>query len=229
MKLNEIEHIYFDLDHTLWDFDKNSALAFEQMFTKRKLPLKIEDFLEVYVPVNYKYWELYRDNLVSKEDLRFGRLKDSFDLLKIEASTQTINELSVEYIDFLPVNNHLLEGSLEILNYLKPKYKLHIITNGFEEVQHKKLTNSGISEFFSTVTTSEEAGVKKPHAHIFDTALKKAMTSPSRSLMIGDNLEADVKGARDFGMSTIYFDYYKKRAEVGEIQIQTLNELRDYL
>ncbi|HSP12469.1 MAG TPA: YjjG family noncanonical pyrimidine nucleotidase [Salegentibacter sp.] len=229
MKLNEIEHIYFDLDHTLWDFDKNSALAFEQMFTKRKLSLRIEDFLEVYVPVNYKYWELYRDNLVSKEDLRFGRLKDSFDLLKIEASTQTINELSIEYIEFLPVNNHLLEGSLEILNYLKPKYKLHIITNGFEEVQHKKLTNSGISDFFSTVTTSEEAGVKKPHAHIFDTALKKANTLPSKSLMIGDNLEADVKGARDFGMSTIYFDYYKKNADVGEIQIQTLNELRGYL
>lgn len=229
MKLNEIEHIYFDLDHTLWDFDKNSALAFEQMFTKRKLSLKIEDFLEVYVPVNFKYWELYRNDLVSKEDLRFGRLKDSFDLLKIEASTQTINELSIEYIEFLPGNNHLLEGSLEILNYLKLKYKLHIITNGFEEVQHKKLTNSGISEFFSTITTSEEAGVKKPHAHIFDTALRKASAIPANSLMIGDNLEADVKGARDFGMSTIYFDYYKKRAEVGEIQIQTLNELRDYL
>lgn len=229
MKLNEIEHIYFDLDHTLWDFDKNSALAFEQMFTKRKLPLKIEDFLEVYVPVNYKYWELYRENLVSKEDLRFGRLKDSFDLLKIEASAQTINELSVEYIEYLPVNNHLLEGSLEILNYLKPKYELHIITNGFEEVQHKKLTNSGISEFFRSVTTSEEAGVKKPHAQIFETALKKTGAQANRSLMIGDNLEADVRGARDFGMSTIYFDYYRKQADVGEIQIQTLNELRDYL
>ncbi|MDR9456387.1 MAG: YjjG family noncanonical pyrimidine nucleotidase [Salegentibacter sp.] len=229
MKLNDIEHIYFDLDHTLWDFDKNSALAFEQMFSRRKISLKIEDFLEVYVPVNYKYWELYRDNQVSKEDLRIGRLKDSFDLLKMETSARTIEELSIEYIEFLPENNHLLDGSVEILNYLEANYQLHIITNGFEEVQHKKLHNSGISKFFATVTTSEEAGVKKPHSLIFETALNKASALPSKSLMIGDNLVADVKGAQDFGMSTIYFDYYRKKEKIDGRQIQTLNELRDYL
>lgn len=229
MKLSDIEHIYFDLDHTLWDFDKNSALAFEQMFSRRKISLKIEDFLKVYVPVNYKYWELYRDNQVSKEDLRIGRLKDSFELLNLETSARTIEELSIEYIEFLPENNHLLDGSVEILKYLEANYQLHIITNGFEEVQHKKLHNSGISKFFTTVTTSEEAGVKKPHSLIFETALNKASALPSKSLMIGDNLIADVKGAQHFGMSTIYFDYYRKKEKIDGRQIQTLNELRDYL
>lgn len=229
MKLNNIEHIYFDLDHTLWDFDKNSALAFEQMFSRRKISIKIEDFLEVYMPVNYKYWELYRDNQVSKEDLRIGRLKDSFELLKMETSAGIIEELSIEYIEFLPENNHLLDGSIEILSYLEATYKLHIITNGFKEVQYKKLYNSGISKYFTTVTTSEEAGVKKPHSLIFETALNKAGALPSKSLMIGDNLIADVKGAQDFGMSTIYFDYYRKKEKIDGRQIQTLNELRDYL
>ena len=229
MKLNDIEHIYFDLDHTLWDFDRNSALAFEQMFSRRKISIQIEDFLEVYVPVNFKYWELYRDNQVSKEDLRIGRLKDSFELLKMEASANTIEELSVEYIEFLPKNNHLLDGSLEILDYLESNYQLHIITNGFEEVQHKKLQNSGISKYFTSVTTSEEAGVKKPHSLIFETALNKASVHPSKSIMIGDNLIADVKGAQDFGMRAIYFDYYRKNEKIDVRQIQTLNELRDYL
>ncbi|HEY9185438.1 MAG TPA: YjjG family noncanonical pyrimidine nucleotidase [Salegentibacter sp.] len=229
MKLNDIEHIYFDLDHTLWDFDKNSALAFEQMFNQRKIPIRIEDFLEVYVPVNYKYWELYRENQISKDDLRIGRLKDSFELLKMETSAKTIEELSIDYIEFLPENNHLLDGSLEILNYLEASYELHIITNGFEEVQHKKLHNSGISKYFTSVTTSEEAGVKKPHSLIFETALNKARAIPSKSLMIGDNLIADVKGAQAYGMSAIYFDYYRKKEKIEGRQIQTLNELRDYL
>ncbi|MGY5848991.1 YjjG family noncanonical pyrimidine nucleotidase [Salegentibacter sp. F14] len=229
MKLNNIDHIYFDLDHTLWDFDKNSALAFEQIFSKRKISIRIQDFLEVYVPVNFKYWELYRDNQVSKEDLRIGRLKDSFELLQMDTSTKTIEELSVDYIEYLPQNNHLLDGSLEILNYLEANYQLHIITNGFEEVQHKKLFNSGISNFFATVTTSEEAGVKKPHSLIFETALNKTSALPSQSLMIGDNLVADIKGALDFGMNSIYFDYYQKKEKIDVRQIQTLNELRDYL
>lgn len=229
MKLNNIQHVFFDLDHTLWDFDKNSALAFEQLFKTRDIQVKIEDFLEVYIPVNYNYWELYREDKVTKEDLRFGRLKDSFDLLKMETSTETINLLSVEYIDYLPTYNHLLDGSLEILEYLKPNYKLHIITNGFEEVQQKKLTNSGINEYFTSVTTSEEAGVKKPHAQIFKLALDKCSALPENSIMVGDNLLADIRGAQDFGIHSIYFDYYKKNEKIDVTQIQTLNELKNYL
>lgn len=229
MKLNNVEHIFFDLDHTLWDFDKNSALAFDYIFKKRNLGLDIEDFLEVYVPVNFKYWELYRENKVTKDNLRFGRLKDSFDLLQFETTAEIIHSLSIEYIDVLPKHNHLLEGSLEILDYLRPNYCLHIITNGFEEVQYKKMLNSNITDYFTTVTTSEEAGVKKPHALIFETAIKKSGAKPENSLMIGDNYEADVKGAVNFGMKSIYFDYYRKNDKIDEIHIKTLNELRNYL
>ena len=121
MRLNEIEHVFFDLDHTLWDFDKNSELAFREIFEMQKIDLPVEEFLEVYKPINYKYWELYRNNAVTKEALRYGRLKESFDSLKFDTIDATINLIAEDYIEYLLKNNHLLEGSLDILNFLKNK------------------------------------------------------------------------------------------------------------
>ncbi len=229
MKLDNINHIFFDLDHTLWDFDRNSALAFERVFKFRNIPLEVNSFLEVYMPVNFKYWERYRNEEVSKEGLRYGRLKDSFDLLEFEVDRDLIDNIAIDYIEYLPDHNHLLDGSKEVLDYLRETYVLHIITNGFEEVQHKKLINSGISEYFTTITTSEEAGVKKPHKHIFETALKKSSAMPENSIMIGDNFEADCTGAENCGIKSIFFDYYGNKENIGVIHIKTLNELKIYL
>ncbi|MCM4160460.1 noncanonical pyrimidine nucleotidase, YjjG family [Antarcticibacterium flavum] len=229
MKLNNIKHIYFDLDHTLWDFDRNSALTFETIFKEEKLDISLPQFLETYVPINNNYWKLYRDNKISKEDLRTGRLNDCFKCMSLDVAPQIINNLSNNYIKYLPTYNHLLEDTLEILDYLKGHYQLHIITNGFEEVQHTKLTNSGISDFFQTVTTSEEAGVKKPDMNIFLKALKKSMALPENSVMVGDNYEADILGAHSVGMKTIFFDYYGKKEPVQSAGIQKLNELKIYL
>lgn len=228
MILNNIKHIFFDLDHTLWDFEKNSALAFEDVFKNKNIDLDVPAFLEVYQPINFKYWALYRNNEVSKEALRIGRLKESFELLKFKAQDSTLAELADDYITYLPKNNHLLEGSLEILEYLKSNYKLHIITNGFEEVQHLKIQKSGISEFFETVTTSEEAGVKKPHQQIFETALEKSGALAKNSVMIGDNLEADIQGAIDFGMQAIYLNAEVKHAQTDFLQIKKLKDLLNY-
>jgi len=229
MKFDNIQHIYFDLDHTLWDFDKNSALTFEVILKQEKIAVNVAEFLEVYVPINSNYWELYRDDKISKESLRTGRLKDSFDQLKMEIHPQVIDNLSVKYLEFLPTYNHLLEDTIEILEYLKPNYQLHIITNGFEEIQNDKLRNSKISNFFQTITTSEEAGVKKPHSKIFELALEKASAAASNSMMIGDNFEADILGAKNAGMKFIYFDYYQKRQALDCLQIQKLKELLVYL
>jgi putative hydrolase of the HAD superfamily len=229
MKFSNIQHIFFDLDHTLWDFDKNSAMAFEQMFEKHRLDLDLNLFLETYRPINFDYWKRYQENRVSKSDLRFGRLKDTFDNLNYETSVETINTLASDYIEMLPLNNHLLDGTKEVLKELKPKYKLHIITNGFEEVQHKKLKISGISNYFESITTSEEAGVKKPDPGIFELAMRKASTIPTLSLMIGDNFEADVMGAKNLGIQSVFFDYYS-RDEVTEVPtVKKLNELLSYL
>lgn len=229
MKLNNIEHIFFDLDHTLWDFDKNSALAFAQVFEKQKIAVEVGFFLQTYLPINLNYWELYREDKVTKEVLRYGRLKDSFNALKIDVEDNIIETLAEDYIQFLPNHNHLLEGSEEILDYLHPQYKLHIITNGFEEVQHKKLANCGISKYFTTITTSEEVGVKKPHRDIFLKALKKSNATAQNSIMIGDNLEADIRGATNCGFQSIYFDYYQKDEELECLQVKKLKDLLNYL
>ncbi len=229
MKLNNIEHVFFDLDHTLWDFDKNSALTFEYIFKLNQIDLELSRFLEVYIPINFDYWENYRKNLVSKEKLRYGRLKDSFTALSYQVNDTIIDKLSNDYILYLSEYNHLLDGGVEALDYLSEKYTLHIITNGFEEVQHKKLKNSNILNYFNTITTSEEAGVKKPHPTIFEMSLKKANALPEQSVMIGDNYEADIIGAADFGLQTIYFDYYNKSAYNDVIGIKNLKNLNLYL
>ena len=223
MKRN-IKHVFFDLDHTLWDFDKNSGLTFKKIFELNNIDAKLEDFLGVYEPINLKYWKLYREERVSKADLRYGRLKEAFDALKVNVEDNLINQLSVAYIDHLTTFNHLFEGTYEILDYLKDKYQLHIITNGFEEAQERKLKNSKIWDYFTTITNSEMVGVKKPNPKIFNFAINLAKANAEESLMVGDSLEADIEGAHNIGMDTIHFDYknihnhhYKKITRLLEI------------
>lgn len=229
MKLSDIKHIFFDLDHTLWDFDKNSGLAFNSIFVKNRIGVEMDEFLATYTPINANYWKLYREDKVSQEELRYGRLRETFDLLKVLVSDEQIKLLSTDYIDHLPRHNHLLEGTLEMLEYLQPNYKLHIITNGFKEVQHLKMKNSGILDFFDSITTSEDAGVKKPHMQIFQKALKEAGAQVSESVMIGDNVEADIQGAREIGMRAIFYNYYGEPCTVDCPQVLKMKEIAVYL
>ena len=223
------KHLFFDLDHTLWDFDKNSALTFEKIFEINHIQVELEDFLEVYVPINLVYWKLYREEKIDKNSLRFARLKDAFDALGIQISTAQIYKLSEEYINYLSTFNHLFEGTIQILDYLQPNYTLHIITNGFKEVQHGKLNKSGIAHYFETVTNSELAGVKKPNPKIFKLALHMAKASKAESLMIGDNLEADILGAVNFGIDALCFNYHKDSIPRHIESIDKLVELKRYL
>lgn len=229
MKLNNIQHIFFDLDHTLWDFDKNSGLAFDSVFQKNEIEVELEKFLEIYSPINANYWKLYRENNVSQADLRYGRLKETFDGLNITVTDTQIEQMSIDYIEHLPHHNHLLEGTVEMLEYLQPLYKLHIITNGFKEVQYRKMESSGILKYFTTVTTSEDVGVKKPNKLIFEAALGKASAKIAESIMIGDNFEADILGAHDFGMQAILYNYYKKEFSPDYYQVLEMKELVNFL
>lgn len=226
----EIKHIFFDLDHTLWDFEKNSNLTFEQLFKMHSIDLELEGFLKVYSPINFDYWKRYREERVSKEDLRYGRLRDSFDALNFAVSDELIHQLSYDYIDVLPSNNHLFEGVFELLDYLQPKYKLHIITNGFEEVQNLKLEKSGISKYFEEVITSESVGVKKPNPKVFKHALNTVNTFPENSIMIGDNLEADIIGALNCGIKSIHYNLHNEKFEQKNyISVSSLLEIKQYL
>src|SRR5690606_2513900 len=128
-----ITDVFFDLDHTLWDFDRNSALAFEKVLAKHGVEIPLGLFLEQYVPLNLQYWEKYRNEEVTQAQLRYGRLKDTFDGLGHTIDDDLIEAISDDYITFLPDNNYLFDGTFEILDYLSSKYRLHIITNGFHE------------------------------------------------------------------------------------------------
>ncbi|HAV55352.1 MAG TPA: noncanonical pyrimidine nucleotidase, YjjG family, partial [Aequorivita sp.] len=220
---------FFDLDHTLWDFDKNSGLAFERVFRKHKIELPLAEFLRVYEPINLDYWKKYREDRVSKEQLRRGRLTETFDCFKLKFPLETIDSLAHCYIEELPIDNHLFTGAVDILDYLSANYRLHIITNGFEEVQHLKLHNSGIKKYFSTVTTSEEVGLKKPHPVIFETALMKASVASTQSVMIGDSLEADIIGAQKAGMHTLFFNYRNEMVTAPHFAISELSEIKKHL
>jgi putative hydrolase of the HAD superfamily len=206
-----IKHIFFDLDHTLWDFETNSTLTFRKIFKECSLELQVDRFMMHYTPINHRYWKLYRENRIDQENLRYSRLKDTFKAIKFDADDHLIHLLSQRYIDNLSNETALLPYAKEILEYLENKYKLHIITNGFNSIQYKKLRNSKIADFFNTVTTAEEVQLKKPHPKVFYHALDKAQAHKKESLMIGDNLEADIHGAVQIGMQAIHLSNAENR------------------
>jgi putative hydrolase of the HAD superfamily len=226
---NKIKHVFFDLDHTLWDFDKNSGLTFEKIFKLNNIDVKLDDFLKVYEPINLNYWKLYREERVTKSALRYGRLKEAFDAVDVNVKDNLINHLSDAYIENLSSFNHLFEGTFEILDYLNDKYTLHIITNGFEEAQEKKMATSSIRNYFETVTNSEMVGVKKPNPKIFNFALNIANAKVEESIMIGDSLEADIEGADNIGMDTIHFDYLNKNQHNNYKRITNLKAIENHL
>lgn len=220
--------IFFDLDHTLWDFEKNSALAFQQVFKDQNMDISLSDFLTHYVPVNNKYWKLFREEKVNQDELRYFRLKEVFDLLDYPISKDQIDCIAQLYLDTIPNYNYLYDGAIELLEYLKTKYNLHIITNGFEEVQERKLKNSDLANYFITVTNSERAGVKKPHPRIFEYALSLAQAQKESSIMIGDSLDADVEGAINVGLEAILFNEFGEEVSHAIPQVTHLLELKNF-
>jgi putative hydrolase of the HAD superfamily len=229
MKFEGITDVFFDLDHTLWDFDKNSALTFRKIFELNKVEANIDAFLHYYEPINLKYWRLYRDDKIDKTNLRYERLSETFKLLNFKVEDQLINKLSEDYIAHLSSFNHLFENTFEILDYLSLNYNLHIITNGFDEVQYKKMSHAKIDHYFKTITNSEIAGVKKPNPEIFNFALKLANTTVNKSVMIGDSYEADILGAKNIGMDVVFFDLRNMTVDANIRQINNLIQLKNYL
>ncbi len=225
--MEAIKHVFFDLDHTLWDFEKNSALAFKKIFQELNFDINSQQFMDIYNPINVAYWKMYEKNEIDQETLRVSRVKDAFEALNYSITLDEINIISNLFIDYLTSNNHLIEGTIETLEYLKEKYVLHIITNGFSFVQDVKLQKSNLDKYFVTITNSEAAGHKKPNENIFNHALTTANASKTESIMIGDSIEADVLGAINFGIKAVYFNPTNEVFFHSEIiQIQSLIQLK---
>ncbi len=206
MKYN---HIFFDLDRTLWDFDKSSLETFDEIFEKRKLKKlgidSVEVFHDVYAVHNAGLWDLYRNGGITKEVLRGQRFYLTLKDFGID-NRQLAETIGMDYVTLSPLKVNLFPQAMAVLEYLFPKYKLHIITNGFQEVQDVKIRVSGLKKYFTTIVTSEEAGIKKPNPEIFYYALKKAGAKVSESLMVGDDPEVDILGAKQVGIDQLLFD-----------------------
>ncbi|MFW5756686.1 MAG: YjjG family noncanonical pyrimidine nucleotidase [Tangfeifania sp.] len=201
-------HIFFDLDNTLWDFKQNSYYALHNAFiyfSLNKKGIEYNNFFEVYLKHNHQLWEEYRRQNAAKNELKELRFQKTFAELNIGGiNAGAMNAL---YLDEMPKQTRLINGAEEILQFFKKKgCALHIITNGFKKVQHKKLKISGLEKYFTKVFISEDVKAPKPDRKIFEYAVKSANAPKNKSLMVGDDFEIDVKGAINFGINAVFFN-----------------------
>jgi putative hydrolase of the HAD superfamily len=204
-------HLFFDLDHTIWDFEANSKQTLLQLYQDLNLKEKgiddFEKFYKNYLVHNDKLWERYRNGFIKVDELRWKRM--ALTLLDFKNGDEALaREMGNIFLELLPTRKILFPYTIEILSYLtEKKYQLHLITNGFEKTQHSKLKNSGLDKFFKEVITSETSNSLKPRKEIFDYALAKAGAKKEESIMIGDSIEVDIQGAINAGIDQVYVNH----------------------
>lgn len=207
------KHIFFDLDHTIWDFDRNAEETLNelyQIYNLHELGLKsCEEFISTYTENNHQLWADYHLGKITKDFLRAERFNKTFLQLGVQPDAVP-NQFEDDYVSISPTKTNLFDGAENVLTYLKEKYTLHIISNGFKETTLTKMNLSGLNPYFKNVIISEDVGANKPNPVIFEHALNKAKAVKEESIMIGDSLEADVYGALNFGMEAIFFNPTKK-------------------
>ncbi len=227
-----IKHIFFDLDHTIWDFDRNAQETLLELYDSYKLAdLGINSaahFIKTYTTNNHRLWSEYHLGKISKHTLRDQRFKRTF--LDLGLSPDLIPQyFEEEYVNLGPSKKNLFDGAEKVLTYLRNKYTLHIISNGFKEATLTKMSVSNLNPYFKNVVISEDVGVNKPDKAIFEYALNLAQAKKPESIMIGDSIEADIYGAQNFGMKAIFFNPLKaqKPADVAQ-EIHHLEELLNH-
>lgn len=223
-------HLFFDLDHTLWDFEANSRKTLEELYVSFNLQQKgvndFDAFNKSYLVHNDKLWDRYRKGFIKVDELRWKRMW--LTLLDFKIGNEPLaRKMGIEFLNLLPTRKILFPYTIEILQYLADKkYQLHLITNGFEKTQHSKLKNSGLDGFFTEVITSEGSNSLKPHAAIFEYALKKTNALVNESIMLGDDLDVDITGARNAGWDQVFVNHLNKLPEVTPTyMVKSLKEL----
>jgi len=227
--MKQYKHIYFDLDHTIWDFDKNAEEALQELYHIHRLHTigltSADLFIETYTRHNHLLWAQYHVGEITKEELREARFKKTFIELGLRPETIPV-DFEDAYVKLCPTKTNLFPHAHETLQYLQDKYTLHLISNGFKESQKLKMAGTNLEGYFQHIIISEDVGVNKPDKAIFEYAIKLAGANKSESLMIGDSLEADIYGALNFGMDAIYFNPFNApKPDDVPLQITHLKEL----
>jgi putative hydrolase of the HAD superfamily len=223
------KHIFFDLDHTLWDFDKNSEITLRQLYDEYDLKTQgiaeFNDFVTSYNTHNDRLWERFRKGYIKREELRWKRFWLALLDFRI-ADTALAHEISSAYLEILPTQTALIPHAKELLEHCKGRYQIHMITNGFETTQRLKMQFSGIASYFSVLVTSEKSNSMKPHPDIFAYALKSTGACTEESIMIGDAIDIDILGAINAGIDTAYYNPQKlPHDRKPTYEVQHLNEL----
>jgi len=228
--MRKYNHLFFDLDHTLWDFDTNAKISLTDIFEEFELHNKIHGefdlFYEKYLHHNKILWERYQNGFINAEELKWRRMWRT--LLEFKVGDEALSKsLSARFLEILPTKKELFPHAIEILEYLKEKkYTMHLITNGFEKTQWSKIQNSKIDHYFTHMITSEASNSMKPEKEIFEYALNKANATVSESIMIGDNQSADIKGGIDAGMDTVFVNHINEESTLNPTYVIThLNQL----
>jgi putative hydrolase of the HAD superfamily len=212
------KHLFFDLDHTLWDFDTNAKYALHDIFShfemEKRMAAGFLEFYTAYLHHNKILWDRYHHGFITADELKWKRMWRTLLDFKI-ADEKLAGQMSEHFLEILPVKTQVFPYTFEILNYLKEKkYQLHLITNGFEKTQWKKLNSSGLAVYFKEVITSEGSNSLKPKKEIFDYALDKAKASLKESLMLGDNLDADIQGAINANMDNVFVNHINEKTNL---------------
>ncbi|MES2519557.1 MAG: YjjG family noncanonical pyrimidine nucleotidase [Bacteroidota bacterium] len=229
------KHIFFDLDHTLWDHNTNSKIALEEVYHHFDLQtLGVPSSSQFYLKfneINHQLWDKYEAGRISQPELRHSRFRLIFSQLGVD-NHAVCDELSETYISISSKKHNLLPNAKNTLEYLFPKYPLHIITNGFDEIQSVKMNAGQITHFFKEVVTSQNSGYKKPDSRIFEYALKKVGAVAQECLMIGDSFQSDIVGATRAGIDAVFFNPDQRPQEISikpKYEIQDLAELKGIL
>lgn len=209
--MTRYKHLFFDLDHTLWDFEANARATLAHLYEDLQLEQRgvhdFELFYKNYLVYNEMLWERYRNGHIQQQELRIKRMRMA--LLDFKIADEALAEkMNVQFLDLLPSRTNLFPYCIEILNYLTDrKYQLHLITNGFEKTQHSKLKYSGLAGYFKEVVTSEGSNSLKPNREIFDYAFQKTKANPKESIMIGDTIDVDILGAMNAGIDQVHVNH----------------------
>lgn len=202
------KNLFIDLDDTLWDIHKNGKECLEEIYYDygyRDFYPSFESYYSVYMPMNHHLWDLYRRGEITKEELTVERFLSPVRAFGID-DPEYAKRLSEDFLERTTHKTLLIDGAIEMLEYLRPKYKMHILSNGFREVQFKKIENSGLKPYFDKVILSEDAESNKPHPNIFTYALKNTNSRRAQTVMIGDSWEADIVGAQQSRIAQIWFN-----------------------
>ena len=226
-------HLFFDLDHTLWDFERNADETLRTLFERHDLgrhgTFTVEQFIARYQDINHALWRLYQANKITQTQLRATRFVRTLTRLGVPEN-EVPADISAHFTELLPLKKAVFPHTHETLAYLQTKYELHLITNGFNDIQYRKLESSDLTKYFGQIITSEQSGCLKPDPQMFAHALQAAGATAPESLMVGDNLECDVLGAYNAGIDQVYFNPARRghRMQI-TYEIASLAELREFL